>query len=189
MQYGGHREGNEGNATLNYFGENYKDSNHDNEIICLSDKTKDRLEYSKLYIEKTVDVFADSIVEANDELTYQIKIKNNSDKNYNKEIHVNENISNYVEYDSYEVNKEGVIFTEDIENNQKINWNIGTLNSGEEVIIKYKVRVKDNCYGQIVESTGKVENIETSKILNPICHNLTENQMNKIKYENIIYYY
>ena len=73
---------NNGNIVLNYQGENYNDKNHTNEIIALSAKDNDRLKFSKLYIEKTVDVRADSIVEVGDQLTYTITIKNNSNSNY-----------------------------------------------------------------------------------------------------------
>ena len=164
-----------GNIILHYDGEKYSDINHNNEIIDFSNKTKARLKYSKLYIEKTVDLHADDIVETNDELTYKIIIKNNSGKNYTDDIIVTENISDYVTYKDYEVSKNNISFNEDL-NNKKIEWNIGKLNSGEEIVIQYTVVVKNNNYGEIIESTGTVADIPSSIVKNKIGGNLIEDE-------------
>ncbi|MBQ7739787.1 MAG: hypothetical protein IJT65_00940, partial [Eubacterium sp.] len=97
------QEDSEGNAVLKYQGAEYEDSNHNNEIISLPNKTKDRLKYNKLYIEKTVDAHTDDIVEANDDITYTIVVKNNSEKKYTENIIVTENISDYVTYKNFQV--------------------------------------------------------------------------------------
>ena len=175
-----------GNAILNYQGSEYSDSTHDNEKIYLLDKSKERLKHNRIYIEKTVDVHTDDVVVANDELTYTILIKNNSNKNYIDDIVVTENISDYVKYKKYETNKEDVIFKEDLDN-KKIKWNIGKLNSGEEVIIKYSVKVREYCYGKTIESTGTVGNIPSSIIKNKIGNKLTEVQENNVqkKYDEL----
>ena len=176
----------DGNAILNYQGANYNDSNHDGEIIELSDKIKDRVKYSRLYIEKTVDVNTDDIVETNDELTYTIIIKNNSDNNYNEDIIVSENISKYVTYKSYTSNKSSIVCSQDLDND-KISWNIGKLSSGEKVSISYTVKVKKNNNGKIIESTGTVANIPSSVVKDTIGINLNVDQANSIEkeYENL----
>lgn len=174
------------NAILNYQGANYGDRNHSGEIIELSDKIKDRVKYSKLYIEKTVNVHANDVVEANDELIYTIIIKNNSDNKYSEDIIVSENISKYVTYKSYTSNKSSIIYSQDLDND-KINWNIGKLDNGEEVTISYTVKVKKNNNGKTIESKGTVANIPSSVVKNTIGVNLSVNQSNSIEreYENL----
>ena len=175
-----------GKAILNYHGSEYNENIYNNEEIYLLDKSKERLKYNRLYIEKTVDVHTYDVVVANDELTYTIIIKNNSNKNYTDDILVTENISDYVIYQKYEINKQNVIFNEDLDN-KKIEWNIGKLNSGEEVIIKYSVRVREKCFGETIESNGTVGNIPSSIVKNKIGNKLTETQANSVqeKYDEL----
>ena len=174
---------NEENAILNYNGEKYNDCTHNNEQIYLPNKTESRLKFNKLYIEKTVNVHTDDIVIANDELIYTITVKNNSKENYTDDITVTEYISDYVTYKENDV-KNAISFNEDMDN-KKLEWNIGKLNSGEEIIIKYTVMVKENCYGKTIESIGTVDGIPSAILKNTIRNNLTQNQANSIieKYE------
>jgi len=175
-----------GNIILNYQGTDYGDKNHNEEIINLSDKTKSRSKFSKLYIEKTVDVHTDDVVQPNDILTYKIVIRNNSEKNYTEDLIVTENLSEYITYKSYTTSKSIISTNEDLVNN-KITWNVGKLSSGEEVIIYYTVVVKENYNGKTIEATGMVDNIPTANIKNTIGYNLTENQANSIikKYNDL----
>ena len=169
------QEDEDSNIVLCYDGTGYSDSKHDNELITLSDKDLDRLKYSRLYIEKTVDKHADDVVESGEELIYTIRIKNNSNAPYDDELIVTENISEYVDYIGNECDF-------DVERSGNVlSWNIGELESGEEVEIKYKVQVKEDCIGNTIESTGKVGNIDSAKIKNTISVNLTENQEEKIE--------
>ena len=180
----------DGNAIFKYNGEEYNDRNRYNELVNLSPKSKDRLKYSKLYIEKTVDVHADDMVEPNEEITYSIIIKNNSANDYKDDIYVKENISEYVEYKNYAIykknqNEENYINV-NIECNmnleqQELEWNIGKLKSQEEVKITYMVKVKDNVYGKTIESTGMVGNIPSTIVKNGIGSKLTETEENRIK--------
>lgn len=169
-----------GNAILTYSGKIYEDNDYDKQELILSNENKDRLKYRKLYIEKTVDVHADDLVVANDELTYKIVVKNNSENNYDDEINVTEKLSDYVTYKKYNVNKSNAVFNSDLEN-QTLTWNIGKLKSGDEVIIKYTVVVKEGYYGEIIESTGKVENIDSAVVRNKIGNNLTDSQSHDIE--------
>ena len=169
-----------GNDIINYKGINYGDSNHEHELVNLSNKVNDRLKFRRLYIEKIVDAHADNMVSANDELKYTITIKNNSTENYTNDITVKEYISDYVKYKNFTVTKNNTIVNIDLEN-KKIEWNIGKLQVGEEVQINYTVIVKENCYGKTIESTGNVENIPSSIVKNSIGYKLTEEQSTKIQ--------
>jgi len=144
------------------------------------------MKFSKLYIEKTVDAHADDVVEKNEELTYSILIKNNSNIDYEDEITVTENISEYVEFieneSNFEVQKNG----------NELKWNIGKLGAGEEIEIKYTVKVKESyegetTNGQTIESKGRVENIPSAVVKNKIGNNLKNNNENKIEayYEDL----
>ena len=98
------------------------------------------MKYSKLYIEKTVNKRDNNIVEPGDELTYALKIQNNSNETYTLDLTVIENIdTNLVDYLSW-------TSVSDVElesnNGNQLKWNIGGLASGEEVIIEYTVKVK-----------------------------------------------
>lgn len=157
-----------GKTILNYHGEGA--DNYDGEEITLPQKTLDRLKYNKLYIEKTINVFANSIVEPGDQLKYQIKIVNNNNENYAEDLHIYENLSEYVDFNSYEASKT-VSFIENTPN--QISWNIGKLAKGEEVIINYTVTVKEDSMGKTVVSTGTVENIPSATISNKVSQNPT----------------
>ncbi|MBO4516262.1 hypothetical protein J5751_02260 [bacterium] len=66
---------------------------YENKQIDYSDSVQSRLKYNKLYIEKTVNKWDNSIVGVGDELTYTIRIQNNSDKAYDHDLIVIENIN------------------------------------------------------------------------------------------------
>ena len=153
-----------------------------------SDSVKSRLKYSKLYIEKTVDKKDNNIVEPNDELIYKIVIKNESNENYGNDLIVTEYIdTNLVEnlHDYlYSWASSGQVQIETEYENQ-LQWNIWKLNSGDDVIIEYKVKVKTGHIGKTVESTGLVDNIPSGTIKNKIWRNLKEQDSSLIveKYE------
>ena len=147
-----------------------------NTPINYSDSVKSRLKYSKLYIEKTVDKKDNNIVEPWDELTYKIIIKNESKWNYENNLIVKENINtDLVENLSlYSYTKNWIQANEIqlLNNGNLLQWNIWKLNSGDEVIIEYKVKVKTWHIGDIIESTGLVDNIPSWIIKNKIWRNL-----------------
>ncbi|MDO4741928.1 MAG: hypothetical protein Q4A79_00940 [Candidatus Saccharibacteria bacterium] len=164
---------------LTYHGANFSENDYDGAEFALPARTLNRLKFGNLYIEKTADVFNESMVEAGDTITYQIKIQNNSSSDYSDDIHMTEVLSPYVDYASYESSK-AVIFTQDSSNSQLL-YNIGKLASGEEIIINYTVTVKNGFKNQVIESTGKVEDIPSSVIRNKITTNLTAEEENLIE--------
>ena len=183
----------DGNAVLNYKGTGNKvdetgKEEHNNEIINLSEKDKGRLKYSKLYIEKTVDACTDDFVKEGDILTYQILVKNKSENSYTNDLKVTENISEFVTYQNNSENITKSNSQTDANNKvNKLEWNLGKLQSGEEKIITYKVKVNKNTCGQTIESTGKVGNIDSSNVTNKIRNELTSSQKKIIEdnYDNL----
>ena len=149
-----------------------------NTEIDYSDSVKSRWKYSKLYIEKTVDKEDNNIVEPDDELTYIIKIQNNSKKAYDGFI-VKENIdTNLVEYLWTSRNNVQL-------NENQLQWNITGLNSGDEIIIEYTVKVKTWNIGKTIESTWMVENIPSGTIKNIIWKNADKGEKIKQSYNNL----
>ncbi len=135
--------------------------------------TLNRIKYSSIFIEKTIDVFDKSIVGLQDTLEYIIKIRNDSDLDY-ENFTVNESISDYVEIITA---GDGTI------KNQSISWQIENLGAGETREIRYKVRVKNDktLLGKKILSTGSVAGIPSATITNTISSNLTELEEEKIK--------
>ena len=169
-----------GDSILNFDGsfDFYTGTKIDNQKIEYSDSVKSRLDYSSLYIEKTVDKRDGNTVQENDELTYEITIKNNSTSAYTKDLIVTENLSKHVNYLSATVSKNGI----NIEKNGNIlTWNLGKLGAKETITIKYTVKVKENTSGNTIVSTGKVANIPSGTVENEIGSNLTNAQANSIE--------
>ena len=165
---------------------NYPNNILNNQPIVLPDNTLDRIKYSHIYIEKTVNKINDNIVEIGDILQYKIIIRNMGKKDYG-EIIVNEYISNFVEYESHYENRTDISFNFDI-NNKKVIWTINKLKHGEEIDIFYFVKIIRGKPGDVIESIGFVGNIPSSKVKNIIGNNLHKNQMKSIiekKYEKL----
>lgn len=141
-------------------------------VVTLETSAQNRLNHSKLYIEKTVDVWNGSKVEEGDKLTYSIKVKNASDENYTTDIIVKENLSEYVTYVSSDKNP--------TINNQELSWNIGKLNKDQEIIINYTVRVKRGTFGKTIVNTGTVGGIPNSYVSNEVRNNLSDEEKTKI---------
>lgn len=167
-----------GNAVLLYNGTDYDDKKHSNELVELSSETKSRINFNKLYIEKTVSAHADDIVQGGEELTYTIRIKNNSDKNYTQNIIVKEQLNENITYKVYNCNKSGISIKKSSSN---LEWDLGKLAKGEEIVINYKVTVKDKKWGKVIESKGTVNNIPTTVVKNTISYNLTEDQQKNVE--------
>ena len=145
-----------------------------NEKIELKERSLDRLKFKRLYIEKLVDKNNNNIVELGDVLNYKIIIKNRSKKYYEEDLIVTEFLSEYVEYESHYENKEIISFNYD--KNRTLSWNIGKLKNGSEIVLNYLVKVTSGKSNDIINSTGFVNNIPTSKIKNTIGINLNGNQ-------------
>jgi len=177
------------NAVLKY--ENiydyYRGNYTYNDKINLSNNSLDRSKkFNHLYISKTVDEMNGAVVEVGDTLNYKIIIRNSGDKDYKDNIIVSEIISHYVEYQENHVNRQIKSFSEDTKNNRLI-WDIGQLQKGDEFIITYKVKVIKGFPKDVIVSTGFVGNIRSSTIKNSIGKNLKDSQKNLIKknYENL----
>ena len=172
-----------GNAILTY--EKYQTqepSKYDyGDIIDLTDRDIDRTKkFKHLYIEKLINKYNRSTVILGDILNYKIILRNIWKNDYNYDIIVTENISEFVEYESHFENNSLISFNYDMKKRQLI-WNIGKLKKNEEFIINYLVRVTSGKTGDIIESKGFVANIPSSVIKNYIGTNLNKNQMERIK--------
>ena len=176
-------EDSKGNAIINYetwYPEiPYRYNNGD--IINLTDKDIDRTKkFKRLYIEKLCNKYSRSTVLLGDLLNYKIIIKNMWKNDYNYDLIVTENISEFVTYESHFENKSLISFNYDMKKRQ-LKWNIGKLKKNEEFIINYFVRVTSGKTLDIIESTGLVSHIPSSVIIHYIGKNLNKNQMQRIK--------
>ena len=173
---------NEYTCTLNSSGlDSYNPTNYtctkELKNYTIKDSTNDRIKYPEIDIDKSIssrykNIINESNVELDDELTYTIKIKNNSSTAY-PSMKVTEYISDLVEI----TNSGGGTVT-----NNKIEWNIDTINPSETKEIVYRVIVKKKSKNQnkIITSKGNVENITTATITNKITKDLSEEDENKI---------
>ena len=155
--------------------------------INLSNNSLDRSKkFNHLYIAKTVDEMNDAVVEVGDTLNYKIIIRNSGDKDYKDNIIVSEIISQYVDFQEHHENRQTKSFSKDTKNNKLI-WDIGQLQKGDEFIITYKVKVIKGNTNDVIVSTGFVGNIRSSTVKNFIGKNLKDSQKNLIKknYENL----
>ena len=171
-----------GNAVL-YFDDGNKYFN--GEALSLPSKSLDRYKYSRLYIDKTVNVSANDVVENGDTLKYTIKIKNNSKSKYTDDLKVVENIPNNVVYKSNTSSKSSITGNYN-SSSKKIEWNLGKLASGEEITLTYTVKVNKDCLNCTIEANGTVASIPT-KVTNTIGFNLTSSQSSAIvdKYNSL----
>ena len=133
----------------------------------ITSSTLNRSNYSGIDIEKTVDVFNNSVVNLEDKLEYTIKISNKSNENYSS-FDITENISDYVEL---------VDIANGTLNGNTITWRVEKLEAGKSIEVKYKVKIKNDTslLAKVVVSTGTVAGIPSSTITNTISSNLNEN--------------
>ena len=90
----------EGNAILKYTAVDLKQPNQflNNQKIILSNINLDRIKFSHLYIQKTVNAHNNNIVQFGDTLNYKIIIKNMGSKMYDNNLIVTEILSEYVTF-------------------------------------------------------------------------------------------
>ena len=100
-------------------------------------------------------------------------IKNAGDSNYNEDLIVTEKLDKNVEY----INSTKKYFKQ----NRTLIWNLGKLQSGEEIIIEYCVKIKGGNLGDIISNVGKVGNIPSSTVKNIIGKNLNNYEQIRIK--------
>ena len=170
----------EGNAVLKYTAVDLKQPNQflNNQKIILSNINLDRIKFSHLYIQKTVNAHNNNIVQFGDILNYTIVLKNMGEKMYANNLIVTEILSEFVTFLAHHESDVVLSFEKDL---KKIIWNIGRLKKDQEFIINYTVKITSGKPRDMIISTGKVGNIPSSVVRNTIGVNLNENQMNLIK--------
>ena len=175
----------DGKIKLTYHGADYSEADYDGVVIDLPEKSLDRLKYANLFIEKTIDVSDGTYVEIGDVLTYRIRVVNESGEAYSDDITVTENLSPFLEYESYSSSKAAAFSAN--EEDGSIAWNIGALKSGEEVIVTYKALVAHGSAGDVIESTGTVEHIPSASLKNTISRGLSDEEYEAIagEYERL----
>ena len=161
-----------------------------NNVEEITPAAKTRLKYKDISVAKIiVDVKDQSFASVGDELTYQIRIRNNGDKKY-ENIKVSEKIdTSLVELVSANLNTKYLAddIKKAIKNNKasgasKITWEIPEIKPGKYVTLQYTVKIKKTAKaGDILTSTGKVGNIATSKIETLIGKTLTSAEVKKLK--------
>ena len=111
-------------------------------------------------------------------MTYKIIIKNQYKEKYTEDLIVTEYLSDFVAYKSHKESKKNINFKKE---NNKLTWNIGKLNSKEEIIIEYTVNVQNGKPKDKIINKGYVGNIPSATVFNVIGTNLNKEQMNLIK--------
>ena len=127
--------------------------------------SKARNELPGIFIQKTSSKYDNNSVHLGDTITYTVRIQNNSDmikvkgtnqkKNYST-FHVTETLPKEVDFVASTVDNtlEGTYDS----NSRTIIWNISSLKAGETILLKYKVKVKDdtNNLDKQFKATGKL---------------------------------
>ena len=154
----------------------------------LTDGSEVRIAYPDLYIEKTVDVFNNSVVDLGDTLTYTIKVNNESQEDYNR-LEIIEEIGEGVEvidYSGTNVVLQGnkIIWTENIlagkrrERYYTVRVNEDYSLLGHEIVSNGTVAkmVKDNNNNWVID-----KELSTGTIKNMIANNLSATEKTNIK--------
>ena len=134
------QEDSEKNIVLKYETIYSYDKTHSyDDKLQLTDSSLDRIKkFNRIYISKTVEEMNLGVVEVGGTLNYRITIRNSGDKDYKDDIIVTEILSEYVEYQEHTGNRQILSFNKDLQNNKLI-WNIGKLNKGDEFILTLKL--------------------------------------------------
>ena len=152
-------KGANGYAIFNY---NVSEQNQDQNQIKTS---KVRNELPGIYIQKTSSKYDNNSVLLGDTITYTIRIRNNSNmvkvKGLNQQkkyatFYVKEKLPEEVKFISSTI--EGTQEGNYNENNHTITWKISSLESGKNIILKYKVYIRKDTtnLGKFIEAKGKV---------------------------------
>lgn len=160
-------------------GKNYIAKDGTKKTYTMTGAASSRLKYEKIDIEKTLqiksseEIFNQSVLtNLGETITYTIKITNNSGSNYTNVV-LEENIDSKVSV----TDKGGGTLS-----NNKLKWTISSILPGTTVTKKYTVKVKsnDSYLNKIIVSTGRVDNIATSKIETLIGNRFTKEEKNKV---------
>ena len=148
----------------------------------LTNSAKSRLKYRDIEIEKIAEVENDPNqqvhVNAGEKITYKLTIKNNSTSDYSSF-----DVVEYIDSNVKVVDKGNGVLTDN-----ELKWAGVELKNGESITISYTVEVptSKDLLGKILVSTGKVDNIATSKIETYVGNRLNSNEKSKLiaSYEN-----
>jgi len=158
----------------------------------VTDAALSRVKYPDIDIEKIVKVIdgdneinQNVMVDLGNTLTYEITIKNNSGYDGNSYI---ENKKEKVHYGSFDVVENFDSRLEIVNtgggtlSGNQIKWDISELSADESITISYTVKVPNDILllGEMIVSTGMVDNIATSRIESLIGNKLTSEEKNKL---------
>lgn len=146
----------------------------DDETYPITDNAKKRMQYKRLYIEKTANITEQQGINIGEELTFTITLRNNSNEAYtvNYQDKIPENTT-YIDNSLI-----GATI-----NNNSIEGNI-SLNPSEEKKITYRVRVNNdtNLYGKkIVSDSTYVAGLKAKVLEIPIDTNLNTAQVDLLR--------
>lgn len=154
--------------------------------VTIPEKTKSRIKYPAMSIDRTVDITPYGTVASGDELTYSIVVSNETDRLATSATKITEDIiyDEIYNADHKQVVYSGIKVTETIPDgtelvegsitgggeykNGIITWNLDNINSGEERSLGYKVKVTASPGSVIVNDGGMVDNIPSNVIRNTV---------------------
>lgn len=161
-------------------GKTYVATDGTTKSYSLTNSAQSRLKYDNIDIEKTIIIespdekFNQSVLTNLEEyITYSIKITNNSGSNYNNFV-LEETLDSKVAI----IDKGGATLS-----NNKLKWTISSMLPGTSIKKTYKVQVKNSksYLGKIIVSTGRLDNIATSRIETLIGNRLVSEEKTKLQ--------
>ena len=174
---------------LEFFVEDGYDDNPENDIVkglIIPEKTKSRIKYPMMSIDRTVDITPYGTTFNGDELTYTIEIANKTNMPV---MHLTNGFSEDIFYDTLGLDHTKVIYN-DLEvsevipegcdlipdsvsdggevKNGKITWTLNDIKAGESKTVSYKVKVTSKAGSRIVSDGGFVDKIPSTVITNTV---------------------
>ncbi len=157
------------------------DEDPGNDVVAdtkIPEKTKSRIKYPLMDINRTVDINDFGTAVSGGELTYTVEISNNTnDEKYLEWLSRSKQGKTKESYKNLKVTEvipEGTEFVADSVvgggkfENGTITWNIAEIKPGESVSLSYKVKVTAPSGAEIVSESGMVDNIPSNRIINTV---------------------
>ena len=147
--------------------------------IVIPEKTKSRIKYPAMDIDRTANISPFGTAKKNGTLTYTIKISNKTNGKFYSEWITNKDTtkSSLMTYENIPVSEvipagceyiEGSANLDGKYENGKLSWNIEKIEPGETVSISYSVKVTGEIGSKIINDGGMVDNIPSNSIGNVI---------------------
>ncbi len=145
--------------------------------VKVPEKTKSRIKYPNMDIDRTVDITPFGTVATGETLTYSIKISNrtNAPKYLDWYARANNNESGKATYEGLVVTEKIPVGCEFVEANNGasfadgiVTWKLDDIKSGESVNLTYTVKVNAEVGETIVSDGGMVDNIPSNSIENTV---------------------